>query len=134
MTRCTACTTSTMTCPRCGNSVCVDHLAIEGDNCLDCAVAYYDSLDKVNLNVWFALGALMPWTLYAAIFSALPSWDARSGGFRAITTGFPALDVIIMFAVMSVFAGKAMMGLRKWFHRKSFVTRELARAKLVRYG
>jgi hypothetical protein len=133
MSRCNACTTSTTTCPRCASAMCADHMAAYENTCLDCAVAYYDSLERVRMNVWFAVGALVPWTLYAAVYAHLPSWSERSGGFRAITTGFPALDVVIMFAIVSVFSGKAMMGLRRALHRKSFVTRELARARLVRY-
>ena len=108
-------------------------MAAYRDECLDCSLAYYDSLEKVHLNVWFVIGALLPWTLYASVYSHLPSWSERSGGFRAITTSFPALDILIMVAVVSWFSGKAMIGLRKWFHHRSFVTRDLARARLVRY-
>ena len=133
MKECTNCRTSTWHCPRCDAPMCADHMATYRQECVDCALAYYDSLDKLHLNVWFALGALVPWAAYIGIFSHLPSWSTRSGGFRAITTGFPALDILIMFTVMSVFAGKAMMGLRKWWHHRSFVTRELARARLVRH-
>ncbi len=134
MTACTKCRASTWECPRCGNAMCPDHMATYREECIDCALAYYDGLDKLHLNAWFALGALVVWIAYAALYPALPSWSARSGGYRAITTGVPALDVAIMFAVISVFAGKAMMGVRKAIHRRSFVTRELARAKLIRYG
>jgi len=133
MPGCTSCRTSTVTCPRCAKSICADHMAAYRDECLDCAIAYYDSLEDLHLNVWFMLGALQPWAFYAAIYSHLPIWSERSGGFRAITTGLPALDVVIMFAVMSWFAGKAMVALRKWLHQRSFVTRQLARARLVRY-
>ena len=132
MKACNNCQISTWKCPRCGAAMCADHMATYREECVDCALQYYDSLDKLQLNAWFVFGALLPWTVYASIHSHLPSWSARSGGFRALTTGFPALDVLIMFTVMSVFAGKAMMGLRKWFHHRSFVTRELARARLVR--
>lgn len=132
MTGCTNCRISTWHCPRCDAAICADHMAMDRQECVDCALAYYDSLDNLHLNAWFGLGALVPWAAYAALYDHLPSWSARSGGYRAITTGVPALDVVIMFAVMSVFAGKAMIGLRKWQHGRSFVTRELARAKLIR--
>jgi hypothetical protein len=112
--------------------MCGDHTAIDRNECVDCALAYYDSADKLHMSRWFLAGAAVPWALYALVYSHLPDWSARSGGPRAITTGVPALDVVIMFAITSVFAGKAMMGLRKWAHRRSFVTRELARAKLAR--
>jgi hypothetical protein len=132
MSGCTNCRISTWTCPRCSAAICPDHMAMDRQECVDCALAYYDSLDRLHMPVWFAIGALVPWIAYAALYAQLPSWSARSGGPRAITTGVPALDVVIMFTVMSVFAGKAMMRLRKWSHERSFVTRELARAKLVR--
>ena len=133
MKECTNCRISEWHCPRCDAPMCADHMAVYREECVDCALAYYDSLDKLHLNAWFAAGVALVWSAYIALYPWLPSWDLRAGGFRAITTGVPALDTLIMFAVVSVFAGKAMMGLRKWFHRKSFVTRELARAKLVRY-
>jgi len=133
MVGCTSCGMTTSTCRRCNEPTCADHMATYRDECLDCSLAYYESLEKVRLKAWFVVGALLPWALYASVYSNLPSWSARSGGFRAITTGVPALDVMIMFAVVSWFAGKAMIGLRKWFHHRSFVTRELARARLVRY-
>jgi hypothetical protein len=129
---CTHCRVSTTICPRCGVSICGDHMAIDRDTCVDCAVAYYDDLDRVHMGAWFVAGFLLPWAAYVALYDYLPSWSARAGGFRAITTGVPALDVVIMFTITAVFAGKAMMGLRKWHHRRSFVTRELARAQLLR--
>ena len=131
MSECTACSGSPWSCPRCGVGVCSDHMAAYRQECISCALAYYDSLDKVRMNVWFVIGALFPWYLYALIYPSLPSWDARSGGFRAITTGVPALDVLIMFAIVSVFAGKAMITLRKWRHDRTFVSSEPPRAQLV---
>lgn len=132
MIECTHCRASTIECPRCGTAMCGDHTAIDRMECVDCALAYYDSLDRISMNAWFAAGASLVWIAYAALYPALPSWSARAGGYRALTTGVPALDVLIVFAITSVFAGKAMMGLRKWRHDRSFVTRELARARLVR--
>jgi hypothetical protein len=132
MTPCTNCRISTWHCPRCNAAVCADHLAIDRQECVDCALAYYDSVDKLNLPAWFALGFASLWLVYAAVYAHLPSWSARSGGPRAITTGVPALDVVIMFTIMAVFAGKAAVALRRSWHRKSFMTRELARAKLIR--
>jgi hypothetical protein len=129
---CTSCRTSTFTCPRCGAETCADHMALEQDTCIDCALAFYDSQEKLHMKAWFFSGVVLIWGIYIAMLPALPDWSARSGGFRAITTGVPALDVLIMFGFTSVFAGKAMMGLRKWLHRRTFVTRELARARLVR--
>ena len=132
MIECTQCRASTIECPRCGTAMCGDHVAIDRLECIDCAVAYYDSLDSIPMNAWFAAGASLVWIAYAALYPALPSWSMRGGGYRALTTGVPALDMLIVFAIMSVFAGKAMMGLRKWRHDRSFVTPELARATLVR--
>ena len=129
---CTHCRTSTWTCPRCDAPMCPDHMAIERETCIDCALAYYDSLEKVRMNAWFIAGFLLPWGAYIGMLPDLPSWSERSGGYRAMTTGVPALDVLIIVGFVSVFAGKAMIGLRKWMHRRTFVTRELARAKLVR--
>jgi hypothetical protein len=131
-TPCTNCSISAWHCPRCDAAVCADHMAMYRQECVDCALAYYDSLDRVNLRAWFVVGFALMWVPYFALSSHLPSWSARSGGYRAITTGVPALDIVIMVTITAVFAGKAMMTLRKWMHHRSFVTRELARAKLVR--
>jgi hypothetical protein len=117
---CTSCRASLWTCPQCGSATCPDHLATYSNDCLDCALAYHASADKLHINLWFALGAALPWLVYASVYTQLPGWSARSGGFRALTTGIPALDVLIMFAVTSVFAGKALMGVRRWLHRRSF--------------
>ncbi|HEY5947870.1 MAG TPA: hypothetical protein VIV40_20360 [Kofleriaceae bacterium] len=129
---CNLCRTSPTRCPRCHTPVCNDHIALYEQSCVDCAIAYYDSRDRLHVGAWFALGFGALWLLYAAVYDQLPSWSARSGGFRAITTGVPALDVVIMFTVAAVFAGKAMVGLRRWWHRRTFVERALARARLVR--
>ena len=129
---CTNCRTSMETCPRCGAETCADHMALERNSCLDCALAFYDSRDKLHMKAWFLAGFILPWALYVSMLPHLPSWSERSGGFRAMTTGVPALDVLIIVGFVSVFAGKAMMGLRKWLHDRTFVTRELARARLVR--
>jgi hypothetical protein len=112
--------------------ICSDHAAAYEQGCVDCALAYYDSRDELHTKAWFALGFGALWLVYAAVYSHLPSWSARSGGFRAITTGMPALDVLIMFTIVAVFAGKAAVALRRRWHRRTFVTRELARAKLIR--
>ncbi len=129
MMDCDACRTSTWSCPRCGVAVCADHMATYRNECMDCTLAYYASLDTVHLNRWFVLGALLPWALYACVYSHLPAWSARSGGFRAITTGVPALDVVLVFAVGSVFAGKGMITFRRWWHGRAFATPGLAPAR-----
>jgi len=131
MMNCTACRTSTWSCPRCGDALCPDHTATYRQECLDCALAYYESRDTLHVRVWFALGVALPWLLYASVYSQLPHWSERSGGFRAITTGVPALDVVLMFAFVSFFAGKAMVTLRMWRHDRTFERRELAPARVV---
>jgi hypothetical protein len=77
--------------------------------------------------LWFAAGFAVPWILFLGIYEHLPSWSERSGGARAITTGVPMLDVLIMFTIMAVFAGKGAMGLRAAFHRGKFMRPALAR-------
>lgn len=131
MMNCTACRTSTWSCPRCGVALCADHTATYRQECIDCALAYYASLDTLHMRAWFVAGALLPWSLYASVYSDLPSWSARSGGYRAITTGVPALDVLLMFAFVSFFAGKAMVALRTWRHDRTFTRCELAPARQV---
>jgi hypothetical protein len=131
MMTCTACRTSSWSCPRCGDARCADHVATYRQECLDCALAYYASRDTVHMRAWYAVGAALPWLLYASVYSELPSWSERSGGFRAITTGVPALDVVLMFAFVSFFAGKAMVTLRTWWHDRVFARRELAPARVV---
>ena len=106
-------------------------MATYRNECMDCTLAYYASLETVHMNRWFVLGALLPWALYAFVYPQLPSWSARSGGFRAITTGVPALDVVLMFAVVSFFAGKAMITFRRWRHDRMFATCELAPAHAI---
>lgn len=131
MVACSGCRSSVVSCPRCDERMCPDHMAIEGETCSECALAYYEGVDRLHLNVWFLAGFAVPWALYVALFDRLPEWSARSGGFRSITTGVPALDVLIMFVVMAVFAGKAAMGLRRWVHRRMFMARRpLPRASL----
>lgn len=88
MMACTSCRSSVVSCPRCGDRTCVDHSAIYGETCSECALAYYERLDRVHLNPWFVAGFVMPWALYVALLDRLPDWSARSGGFRSITTGF----------------------------------------------
>ncbi len=99
----------------------MDHGTLPGDACAECELAYHESRDKLKMGLWFVIGFAVPWILFAGVYEHLPSWDARSGGVRAITTGIPMLDVIIMFTVMAVFAGKGAMGLRSAFHRGQFM-------------
>jgi hypothetical protein len=105
-------------------------MAVYIDTCDDCALAYYDSRERMRPSVWFVIGFGLPWLAYAALYEHLPAWSARSGGFRAITTGVPALDVLVIFAITAVFAGRAMVGLRSWLHRRSFMTGAMPRATL----
>lgn len=132
MTACTNCRTSTTTCPRCATPQCSDHTAMYSDTCVDCALAYYDSRERVNMKGWFVAGFMLPWLGYVALLvnDLLPRWDMRSGGHRAITTGFPALDVIIMFTIIAVFAGMGAMRVREHIHKRAFMHRPLPRATI----
>ena len=123
MTRCTPCLVGHETCRRCASRLCSEHTPFGGHACADCELAYYESRDTLHIHVWFVIGFALPWLLMALTSDHLPSWSARSGGMRAITTGYPMLDVLIMTTVVAVFAGKGAMGLRQWFHRRSFLAR-----------
>jgi len=118
---CPNCPVAPVGCPRCSARLCMEHSPLPGEACVPCELAYHESRDKLRLNLWFALGFLVPWGWLFAMRDSLPSWSARSGGVRAITTGIPMLDVLIMFSIIAVFAGKAASGLRSWMHRREFL-------------
>ncbi|MFN0245828.1 MAG: hypothetical protein ACKV2T_02900 [Kofleriaceae bacterium] len=99
----------------------MDHGTLPGDACGECELAYHEQRDQLRLGWWFVAGLAVPWILFLGIFDHLPSWSARSGGVRAMTTGIPMLDVVIMFSILSGFAGKAAMGLRSACHRNAFM-------------
>ncbi len=125
---CTNCQAGTERCPRCGVRLCGEHLPFAREACAECELAYHDETETLKMNAWFLLGFALPWLVFAAAYDSLPSWSARSGGARAITTGVPMLDIIIMFVVMGVFAGKGVMGLRRWLHRRAFMKRSTSLA------
>ena len=105
-------------CQRCRSTVALDLLSRD-HRCPPCDLAYYQSRDRLNTGAWFAAGFVVPWLVFAwiAVTADLPS---RAGGVRAITTGFPILDVGIMTAVLAVFGGKLVLAVRRWFHRREF--------------
>ena len=96
----------------------MEHLPLGGDACEQCEMQYALRRSEIARNGWFVLGFVLPWLFVMAIHDYLPSWSARSGGVRAITTGVPMLDVLIMTGVTAVFMGKAMIGLRLWWDRR----------------
>ncbi len=118
-TTCPSCTSSLETCARCSRVMCRDHASVSG-TCLDCEVAYYESRDTVPLRAWFVGGALLPWPVLASQWAEL-SVMPRSGGFRAITTGFPALDALAMTVFASMWLGLAAVAMRRWVHRRRFL-------------
>lgn len=120
---CTLCRAGYNACPRCAARLCMEHEPLPGDACGECELAYHAQRSELKLGAWFLLGLALPWVLFAGIYDHLPSWSARSGGARAITTGVPMLDVIIMFSVTAVFLGKAAVGLRSMLHREQFLRR-----------
>lgn len=105
----------------------MEHQPLPGALCTACELAYQDSKHALPMNRWFALGFALPWIFILGIHEHLPSWSARSGGYRAITTGVPMVDVLIMTAVTAVFAGKIAMGIRGALHRERFMARTAAR-------
>lgn len=118
---CRSCPSGHEVCRRCARRLCSEHTPFGGDACADCELAYFESRDGLRSNVWFVVGLALPWMVIAALHEHLPSGSARAGGHRAITTGVPLLDILIMTAVISVFAGKAARRLRIWFHRRTFL-------------
>jgi hypothetical protein len=118
---CKQCPAGQDICPRCSARLCMDHGTLPGDACVECELAYHEERGQLMLGWWFVAGLAVPWVLFLGILEHLPSWSARSGGVRAITTGVPMLDVIIMFSILSIFAGKAAIGLRSAFHRGQFM-------------
>jgi len=127
---CTACPRGRNTCPRCATPICDEHVPFAGDACSECELQYHDEREDIRFNGWFAAGFALPWAGLMAIRDVLPEWSARSGGHRAITTGVPMLDVLIMVLIIAVFAGKAAVGLRGVAHRRAF----MAPARMPRAG
>jgi hypothetical protein len=118
---CTVCPRGQNACPRCSTPLCDEHVPFRREACAECELAYHEERDGLGLNRWFLGGFALPWAGLAAISDTLPEWSMRAGGFRAITTGVPMLDILIMTAVVGVFAGKAAIGIRSWLHRRSFM-------------
>lgn len=131
---CTQCPAGQDICPRCRARLCLDHATLPGNACNACELAYHEERTKQQRAWWFVAGLALPWVLFLGIYEHLPSWSARSGGHRAITTGVPMLDVIIMFSIMSIFAGKAALGLRATFHRGQFMRPKTKTAGTIRPG
>lgn len=131
---CTHCPVGQERCPRCASPLCGEHVPFRGEACAECELAYHEDKDRLHMNRWFLLGFALPWVAFAAAYDLLPSWSERSGGFRAITTGVPMLDVILVCTATAVFAGKGMVGLRAKLHRRSFIgqTPTVASAVVVR--
>lgn len=118
---CTHCPAGRDVCPRCARRLCGEHVPFGNEVCAECELAYQESRGTLKRWAWFLAGFALPWIFLAGIAKHLPSWSARSGGPRAITTGVPMLDVLIIFTVIAVFAGKAAIGIREAFHRRTFL-------------
>jgi hypothetical protein len=118
---CTRCDAGPDRCTRCSARLCLEHIPLGGDACAKCELAYQQSRDRLNRVGFFLLGLALPWVIFAGIWDYLPSWHARSGGIRAITTGIPMLDVIIMFSVTSIIFANGAVGLREAAHRRAFL-------------
>jgi hypothetical protein len=101
--------------------VCDEHVPFAREACAECELRYHEDRERLSLRAWFGAGFAMPWALLTAVSETLPSWSARSGGFRAITTGVPMLDIVIMTGVIAVFAGKAAVAIRSSLHRRAFM-------------
>lgn len=127
MNRCERCPYGSEMCPRCATRFCMEHAMLPGEACNPCELAYHESKSTLKMNLWFVVGFALPWVVFVGILDRLPAWSARSGGIRAITTGIPMLDAIIMFSVMAIIAGKGAMGLRHAFHRNAFMRPVYAR-------
>jgi hypothetical protein len=123
MLTCPACTLGMNACPRCAARSCMEHQPMPGALCNACELTYHESKSALHMNRWFAVGFALPWLFLLGIVDHLPSWSARSGGARAITTGVPMLDVLIMATVAAVFAGKIAMSIRTALHRERFITK-----------
>src|SRR5688572_28572514 len=93
---CTVCPRGQNACPRCSTSLCNEHVPFTGEACAECELEYHEEREGLGLTRWFVGGFALPWAGLAAISDALPDWSARSGGHRAITTGVPMLDILIM--------------------------------------
>jgi len=117
-TICPRCATSTRGCRRCGTRLCMEHLPFS-ETCAACDLAYYESRDRLHQRAWFALGFALPWIAFVAIM-ATATFPRYVGGMRSFSTGSPQLDFAIMTAIISVFAGKAVLALRRWVHRREF--------------
>ena len=119
MYRCPGCPSGSESCRRCMRRLCLEHVPLGGDACLDCEIAYQRSREGMQTLPWFLLGALVPLLVFALLAPTIARFPP-SGGVRSITTGIPLLDAMIMTAVLSVFAGKLAIAVRERLHRRAF--------------
>ena len=127
MTGCTVCPYGIERCGSCRRRLCLEHIPLGGDACLDCEVAYQRSRDDLDMLPWFLLGFAVPWAVFAMLYESIARFGP-SGGVRAITTGIPLLDAALMTSVLAFFAGKAAIAVRMAFHRRAFDRRRRGEA------
>lgn len=106
-------------CRRCAEPVCMEHVPLGGRRCAACELVYLERRGRIRTRVWAALGFALPWPLYLALLPSIP--EAGSGGMRAITTGIPKLDFLIMTLVASYALGRGVAALRLAAARRRFL-------------
>ncbi len=119
MATCPRCVASPEGCRRCGERLCMEHLPLSM-TCVACDLAYYDSRDRIHPGAWWLAGFSAVWFAFAFAMHCGDFPTRVAGGFRSFTTGVPAIDFTIMSAFLSVFAGRAVLGIRRAIHRRAF--------------
>jgi hypothetical protein len=108
-------------CRRCGCVMAMADLSRDG-RCPPCEVAYFESRDRLNTGLWYALGFALPMLLFVWV-AATVTLPTNVGKIRSFTTGVPMLDFAIMCTFVAVFSGKTVVAIRRWFHRRDFESR-----------
>lgn len=109
-------------CRRCSGPVCMEHVPLAGRACDPCELDYLARRDRIRFWPWFAVGALAVVPLYLMVLHAWgDDLPARAGGHRAITTGYPAIDLFLIALLAAYFSGNVAAALRRWVLRRRFL-------------
>jgi hypothetical protein len=99
----------------------VPHASFDDGFCPPCAAAFVLGSERLRPRLWFVLGFALPFSLLVAAAPAMARQPYYGGGYRAITTGIPLLDVSIVTAIVAVLVGKLAVHLRVGRYRRRFL-------------
>jgi len=118
---CQLCTeTAFAPCTRCETTFCMEHAPMPGTRCLRCELGYHN--DKQVLRPYFRIGAVISIATFVWLFlSVKDGLPLRSGGMRAITTGFPVIDLFILCVLGAVVMSAAVGTSLGYIYRRRFL-------------